>query len=39
MFTCSICDDTFVGIHQDATYTTHCGHVFHYRCLMTWLER
>lgn len=39
MFTCSICDDTFVGIHHESTYTTPCGHVFHYQCLMTWLER
>lgn len=39
MFTCSICDDTFVGVYQETTYTTHCGHVFHYQCLMTWLER
>ncbi|XP_022163732.1 PAX-interacting protein 1-like [Myzus persicae] len=39
MFTCSICDETFVGIHHNSTYTTQCGHVFHYQCLMTWLKR
>ncbi|KAL4091951.1 hypothetical protein QTP88_026550 [Uroleucon formosanum] len=39
MFTCSICDETFGGIHHDSTYTTQCGHVFHYQCLMRWLKR
>lgn len=39
MFTCSICDETFAGIHQDSTYTTRCGHVFHYHCLIEWLNR
>lgn len=39
MFTCSICDETFVGIHHDSTYTTQCGHVFHHQCLMKWLAR
>ncbi|XP_015376185.1 PREDICTED: PAX-interacting protein 1-like isoform X2 [Diuraphis noxia] len=39
MFTCSICDETFVGIHHNSTYTTQCGHVFHHKCLMSWLKR
>ncbi|KAE9532132.1 hypothetical protein AGLY_010334 [Aphis glycines] len=39
MFSCSICDEAFVGIHQDSTFTTLCGHVFHHHCLMNWLER
>uniref|UniRef100_A0A2H8TDD8 PAX-interacting protein 1 n=1 Tax=Melanaphis sacchari TaxID=742174 RepID=A0A2H8TDD8_9HEMI len=39
MFTCSICNETFIGIHQGSTFTTQCGHVFHHQCVMTWLER
>ncbi|CAI6360450.1 unnamed protein product [Macrosiphum euphorbiae] len=39
MFTCSICNETFVGIHHDTTYTTQCGHVFHHECLKKWLTR
>ncbi|VVC40830.1 Zinc finger, RING-type,Zinc finger, RING/FYVE/PHD-type,BRCT domain [Cinara cedri] len=39
MFTCSICDETFVGVDQDSIYTTRCGHVFHHRCLTEWLDR
>ncbi|XP_050524401.1 PAX-interacting protein 1-like [Daktulosphaira vitifoliae] len=39
MFTCSICDETFVGCYQTAVFTTLCGHVFHLHCLKTWLNR
>ncbi|XP_016660561.1 E3 ubiquitin-protein ligase TRAIP-like [Acyrthosiphon pisum] len=36
---CSLCDDYFTGIHPESIHTTYCGHVFHYECLMTWIQR
>eukprot|EP00102_Acyrthosiphon_pisum_P010812 XP_008179275.2 PREDICTED: chromosome partition protein Smc-like [Acyrthosiphon pisum] len=36
---CSICDDYFTGLHPESVHTTRCGHVFHYECLMTWIQR
>ncbi|XP_001948454.2 E3 ubiquitin-protein ligase TRAIP [Acyrthosiphon pisum] len=36
---CSICGDCFTGIHPESVHTTPCGHVFHYECLMTWIQR
>ncbi|VVC42025.1 Hypothetical protein CINCED_3A008925 [Cinara cedri] len=36
---CSICGDVFTGIHPESVHTTPCGHVFHFECLMTWIER
>ncbi|XP_012062272.1 PREDICTED: E3 ubiquitin-protein ligase TRAIP-like [Atta cephalotes] len=35
---CVICQDQFVSSSDDIFFT-HCGHVFHHRCLLQWLER
>ncbi|CRK96435.1 CLUMA_CG009851, isoform A [Clunio marinus] len=34
---CVICSDLFVS--SDNIFTTPCGHIFHYTCLIQWLER
>ncbi|XP_065088099.1 E3 ubiquitin-protein ligase TRAIP-like [Ochlerotatus camptorhynchus] len=36
-FTCVICSDLFVP--SDDIHITPCGHIFHYVCLVQWLER
>ncbi|CAG9863536.1 unnamed protein product [Phyllotreta striolata] len=35
--TCTICSELF--INSSDIYFTQCGHVFHYTCLLNWLER
>ncbi|XP_063235229.1 E3 ubiquitin-protein ligase TRAIP-like isoform X2 [Bacillus rossius redtenbacheri] len=37
IFNCVICSDIFDSASE--TYTTTCGHLFHYVCLIEWLER
>lgn len=34
---CVICSDMFVA--ADDTFCTQCGHLFHYQCLIQWIER
>jgi hypothetical protein len=34
---CAICSDLFVAASD--VCATGCGHVFHYACLLQWLER
>lgn len=34
---CIICSDLFTPIAE--IFTTPCGHLFHYHCLIQWLER
>ncbi|XP_046995313.1 E3 ubiquitin-protein ligase TRAIP [Schistocerca americana] len=34
---CVICSDLFVA--ADDTFCTQCGHLFHYQCLIQWIER
>lgn len=37
---CSIChEDLFIAENRDAVCSTDCGHVFHYQCLIAWMER
>ncbi|XP_065208679.1 E3 ubiquitin-protein ligase TRAIP-like isoform X2 [Planococcus citri] len=36
---CSICRDAFTGADNETIYTTSCGHVFHHRCLVQWMQR
>ncbi|XP_057663728.1 E3 ubiquitin-protein ligase TRAIP-like isoform X1 [Diorhabda carinulata] len=36
-FTCVICAELFIP--NEKIYFTQCGHVFHYTCLMNWMER
>ncbi|XP_046387768.1 E3 ubiquitin-protein ligase TRAIP-like [Ischnura elegans] len=36
-FTCVICSDLITG--SDDTFATSCGHLFHYNCVIQWLER
>ncbi|XP_071439529.1 E3 ubiquitin-protein ligase TRAIP-like [Hetaerina americana] len=35
--TCVICGDVITG--SDDTFVTNCGHLFHYNCVIQWLER
>ncbi|XP_056640633.1 E3 ubiquitin-protein ligase TRAIP-like [Diorhabda sublineata] len=35
--TCVICAELFIP--DEEIYFTQCGHVFHYHCLMNWIER
>ncbi|KAJ3650302.1 hypothetical protein Zmor_021999 [Zophobas morio] len=35
--TCTICSDGIVASSE--IYATHCGHLFHYPCLIQWIER
>nr|CAD7464204.1 unnamed protein product [Timema tahoe] len=37
LVSCSICSDLFVSASE--VFTTTCGHLFHYVCLVEWLER
>ncbi|KAJ8897696.1 hypothetical protein PR048_003046, partial [Dryococelus australis] len=37
IFNCVICSDIFDSASE--TYITPCGHLFHYVCLIEWLER
>ncbi|XP_067004019.2 E3 ubiquitin-protein ligase TRAIP [Anabrus simplex] len=37
LINCVICSDLFVAV--DEVYGTSCGHLFHYLCLMQWIER
>lgn len=34
---CVICSDLFTPVAE--VYLTKCGHMFHYTCLVSWLER
>lgn len=36
---CSICGDIFTGTDAEVLHSTPCGHIFHYLCLVEWLER
>ncbi|XP_065224044.1 E3 ubiquitin-protein ligase trul-1-like isoform X2 [Planococcus citri] len=37
---CTICqEDLFTGEDNEAISSTKCGHVYHHRCLLQWMER
>lgn len=35
---CSICHENLISIEKETLYKTKCGHVYHYECILKWVE-